>query len=87
MTLASQTSPMFPTGFFLASLSSLELTVSPSNQACQPWILATLLPASVTSSASTPGQPDTAGESQSLGLHFSFLSCSSQSKPCLTSSS
>lgn len=52
--------------WLLSCLSSLELKVSSSNQACQPWILATLLPASVTSSAPTPGQPDTAGESESL---------------------
>lgn len=42
MTLASQTSPTYPSGSFHASLSSLELKVSSSNQACQPWALATL---------------------------------------------
>lgn len=41
MTLASQTSSKFPAGLFLVSLSSLELMVSTSTQACQSWALAT----------------------------------------------
>lgn len=67
MTSASQTSPVFAAGLFLASLSSSELKASPCDQACQPWALATChLPLLVTASAPTPGQPDSAGESQSL---------------------
>lgn len=57
----------FPAGFFLASLSSLDVMVSPSDQACRLYALATLgLPLLIASSSPTPAQLDTPGASQRL---------------------